>query len=115
MSISALSSGVPPIGVLASNEPALGSKAGRGNSPEEAAKAAKQFEAVLVRQLLEPSLQAMMSGMGGAGGAAGSDVYGYFFVDSLANAITDGGGLGLSSILQMQFTGNNPDNPETSS
>lgn len=114
MSISALNAAVPSIGILASNDPELYPGAAAQNSPEQAAKAAKQFEAILVRQLLEPSLKSMMSGFGGEG-SPGSDVYGYFFVDSLANAITDGGGLGLSSILQMQFTGADSRTSETSS
>lgn len=115
MSLSPITPLTPSAGLLAEAnlEATLTGKDGNGPSPEDAAKAAKQFESILVRQFIEPSIKSMMTGLGGGG--PGGDVYGYFMVDSLANAITDGGGLGLTSILEMQFKGAMPQAPETES
>lgn len=68
--------------------------------------AAKQFEAIILRQLLSPAIEPMMnSGLGGAeGGSSGGGVYGYMLTDVLANSLSQGGGLGLSRILEKQLT-----------
>lgn len=39
-----------------------------------------------------------------SGGEAGQ-VYGYMLTDSLANSLSEGGGMGLSSVLQAQLGG----------
>jgi len=72
--------------------------------PEDVKQAAKQFEAILVRQLLAPAVEPMMNGsLGGAQGAGGG-VYGYMLTDVLANSISQGGGLGLAGILEKQLS-----------
>ena len=63
-------------------------------------KAAQQFEAILVRQLLAPAIEPMMNSMKGAGGG----VYGYMLTDVLASAVSKGGGLGIADILQEQLS-----------
>ncbi len=73
-------------------------------TPEQVAKAAQQFEAILVRQLIAPAIEPMMSG-GGMGGTkdSGGGVYGYMLTDSLATSIAAGGGLGLAKLFQSQL------------
>ncbi|MFI5337160.1 MAG: flagellar biosynthesis protein FlgJ [Opitutales bacterium] len=62
---------------------------------------AGQFEALLLRQFLQDSLGNIMGGE--KSGPSGS-IYGYLLTDVLASKISEGGGLGLSSILQHQLT-----------
>lgn len=56
-----------------------------------------QFESILLRQFLTESVGNIM-GEGPAG-----NVYGYMLTDLLATKLSEGGGLGLSSILQQQL------------
>jgi flagellar protein FlgJ len=60
-----------------------------------------QFEAIMLRQLLQDSVSKVMGG--DSGGASGS-VYGYLMTDVLANKLSESGGLGLSAMLQKQLT-----------
>src|SRR4051794_14435905 len=56
----------------------------RINDPAAVKKAASQFEAIILRQLLAPTIEPIMSG--GLGGASsGNGVYGYMLTDSLAD------------------------------
>jgi flagellar protein FlgJ len=75
-------------------------------TPAEVAKAAQQFEAIMVRQLLAPSIEPMMSGgLGGdSGSGGGGGVYGYMLTDVLASSITQGGGIGLSDVISRQLS-----------
>lgn len=66
-------------------------------------KAASQFEAIIVRQLLEPTIATTMKGMGGES-SSGGGIYGYMVTDVLASNLTSGGGLGLASLLEKQFS-----------
>lgn len=70
-------------------------------------KASRQFEAILVRQMLGPAIEPMMNG-GSLGGSessgSGGGVYGYMLTDVLANSITEGGGLGLSGVIGRQLS-----------
>ena len=73
----------------------------------ELAKAAQQFEAIMVRQLLSPAIEPMMNGgMGGgkSGAGGGGGVYGYMLTDTLANSIAQGGGLGLANVINRQLS-----------
>ncbi len=70
-------------------------------------KAASQFEAIILRQLLKPSIEPMMSGGGsesGPGAGGGGSVYAYMLTDTLANSLSSAGGLGLSRMLEKQFS-----------
>lgn len=108
MSLSPITPALPPLG---SQTDGPLERAARSPQPtaEEVSKAAKQFEAILVRQFIEPTVNSMFAS---AGGGPGGESYAYFMVDSLASQIAEGGGLGLSSILEMQFAGLVSDEPE---
>ncbi|MBK9990294.1 MAG: rod-binding protein [Verrucomicrobia bacterium] len=75
--------------------------------PAAIKKVAASFEAIILRQLLAPAIEPMMSGgMGGGQGPAtgGGGVYGYMLTDTLANSLSQGGGFGLARMLEKQFT-----------
>lgn len=64
-----------------------------------------QFEAILLRQFLHESVGSIM---GGKEGSAAAGVYGYLLTDVLATKLAQGGGLGLSSVLQHQLSPRQP-------
>ncbi len=74
---------------------------GKGNQKEQIDQAAKQFEGILIRQFLDEALKSM----DGSSGMMGSSVpmYDHLIKDTLANSITQGTSLGLSSVLQTQL------------
>lgn len=74
-------------------------------SAADVRKAAGQFEAILLRQLLSPTIEPMMSGGLGGGSAAGGGggVYGYILTDTLCNSLARGGGLGLAAMFERQL------------
>jgi peptidoglycan hydrolase FlgJ len=75
-----------------------------GRDPAAIKKAASQFEAIILRQLLSPSMESMMSsGLGGSKDSGGG-MYGYMLTDTLATSLSQGGGLGLARMLEKQFT-----------
>jgi len=78
----------------------------RGNlSPtEQRAAVASQFEAILLRQFLQDCIGSMMGGAGGKSGDASGNVYGYMLTDSLAQKLTEGGGMGLAPMIAKQLT-----------
>ena len=59
--------------------------------------ASQQFEAILLRQFLSESMKPLLEG-----GPSGQ-VYGYLLTDTLADSMSKGGGLGLSSVIQAQL------------
>ncbi len=65
---------------------------------EQIKAAAGQFEAIIVRQLLQDSI-GKIAGEGTAG-----STYGFMLTDVLANKLTAGGGLGLGHMLVQQLT-----------
>jgi len=67
---------------------------------EQRAAVAAQFEAILVRQLLGPTLTKMLDS--GDGAAAG--VYGDMLTGALATQLAAGPGLGLGRIIEQQLT-----------
>lgn len=72
--------------------------------PAEIKKAASQFEAIIMRQLLAPTIEPIMSsGMGGEKDAGGG-VYGYMLTDVLATGLSQGGGLGWARMLEKQLS-----------
>jgi Rod binding domain-containing protein len=91
-----ISSAISLTGALPETKPLGESPA---NRPQELARAAQQFESILLRQFLSESMKSL------AQGGEGGQVYGYMITDSLANSLADSGGLGLSSVLQAQLGG----------
>ncbi len=74
-----------------------------GTDPAAIKKAASQFEAIIIRQLLAPSIEPIMSG-GLGGDSAGAGVYGYMLTDTLAENLAKGGGMGLAQMLEKQLS-----------
>jgi len=66
---------------------------------EQAREAARQFEAILVRQLLDESIGKTLMGNSGAQ----SNVYGYMMTDMFAERLTQGSGMGLGEMLTRQL------------
>ncbi|HEX2861440.1 MAG TPA: hypothetical protein VHN79_07360 [Lacunisphaera sp.] len=60
--------------------------------------AAGQFEAIILRQLLQDSVAKI------AGEGASGNVYGFMLTDVIASRLSEGGGLGLSGMLEQQLT-----------
>ena len=60
---------------------------------------ARQFEGILVRQMLSESMKSLIDG------PKGQQSYGYFISEALSDGITKGGGLGLRSVLESQLRG----------
>ena len=69
---------------------------------EQVAEASKSFEAMMLRQFLNESMKPMFEN-GIFGESDKSGVYQYLVVDNLANAISQGEGLGLSSMIEFQL------------
>ncbi len=75
-------------------------KRGNLDPAEQRAAVGGQFEAILLRQFLQESIGSMMGGKEGGGG----NVYGYMLVDTLAQKLSEGGGMGLAPIIAKQLT-----------
>lgn len=73
-------------------EPALAAQ-----DEEKLGAASQQFEAILLRQFLSESMKPLLEG-----GPSGQ-VYGYLLTDTLADSMSKGGGMGLSSVIQAQL------------
>jgi peptidoglycan hydrolase FlgJ len=74
-------------------------------TPSDVKKAAGQFEAIILRQLLSPSIEPMMNGgLGGSKSGGGGGVYSYMLTDVLCNSLGAAGGLGLGRMLEKQFS-----------
>ena len=104
---------VSPVTSVAAPAPTQFNAASLRNAAPAAQRAAvaAQFEAVLVRQLLGPSVTSMLGG--GQGSVAGS-VYGDLLADTLAQQLTAGRGLGLGRFIEQQLTpgGEKPTTPD---
>lgn len=79
---------------------ASGKPAALRNLPqsEQVRAAAGQFEAIILRQLLQDSVGKL------AGGGTAGGMYGFMLTDVIANKLSEGGGLGLSGMLAQQLT-----------
>lgn len=62
------------------------------------AEAARQFEAIMLRQILDESLGKVFNK------GPGGHIYGYMITDALADGISKGGGLGLARVIESQLT-----------
>jgi flagellar protein FlgJ len=93
---------IPPIGAIGSGT-VSGAQAANGPVKAEAPdpsvlKAAKDFESIFVRQMLK-SLEKTTAAGGSAKPTAGQSTYGSMVVDTLADSISKGGGLGLADVV----------------
>ena len=89
------------LGIRSTGSHPLSGKALRNADPAEQRKeVSAQFEAILVRQLLGPTMASML----GKEGGAATNVYGDMLTDAFAQQLTRGGGFGLSNMLQKQLT-----------
>lgn len=76
-------------------------KRGNLDPAEQRAAVASQFEAILLRQFLQESIGSMM---GGEKAGAGGNVYGYMLIDTLAQKLSEGRGMGLAPMIAKQLT-----------
>lgn len=76
----------------------------RGPLPEDqkVAAAARQFEAVFVRQFLQEALEPVFTGFLPEGQGNGGEMYRYFFADALAQNMSQREVFGFASALQAQ-------------
>jgi Rod binding domain-containing protein len=79
-------------------------QADSSRDPVAIKKAAGQFEAIILRQLLAPAVEPVMSGGLGGEKSSGGSIYGYMLTDTLANSMAQAGGLGLGRMLEKQLT-----------
>ena len=96
MSVSAVNNAASAAASLASG----GRASALRNLPqsEQVKAAAGQFEAIIVRELLQDSIGKLAGGDKNGGG-----MYGYMLTDVLASKLTAGGGLGLGKIFEQQL------------
>ena len=94
---------VSAINAAAASAPTQFNAAAVRNATPAAQRAAvaSQFEAVLIRQLLGPTVTSMLSS--GEKSAAGN-VYGDLLADSLSQQLSAGRGLGLGRFIEQQLT-----------
>ena len=89
---------------LASAAANLSAKAAGDSKPSDAQAAARQFEALFVKQLL--SQVKISGGLGGAQSGAQSDMINSMWRDQISKQISQsGGGLGLSQVIASQLDG----------
>lgn len=69
---------------------------------QKAAAVSGQFESLLVKQYLKQALKPMFKGIFDENGGA-SGMYRHMFTDAMAESIAQGGGFGISSMLQMHL------------
>ena len=87
-------------GVDPTGSTAMAPGASTQTTPAQRQKAAQQFEAILVRQLLSESVGSMMGGQGHTAGL----MYGDLMTNTLAQNLTAGKGLGLGKMIETQLT-----------
>jgi Rod binding domain-containing protein len=94
---------VAPVTTSTAAAPAAFNPAALRHAPPamQRAAAAAQFEAILVRQMLGPTMKSML---GGEGSGAAGNVYGDMLADTMAQQLTSGHGLGLSRYIEQQLT-----------
>lgn len=106
---------IAPINSAATNAAAQLAAAGKPaalknlSQSEQVKAAAGQFEAIILRQLLQDSVGKIM------GEGPSANVYGYLLTDQLANSLSQGGGLGLAPMLTKQLSPRAPAAPATDS
>ena len=95
----------PDSGVQRSSVPVPRSvdKSGAEKSAEQVKKVVREFEAILLRQVLAQARKPLLAdGLGQQGMAA--SIYQDMVTDQLAESMSKAGGMGLSSTLERQLT-----------
>ncbi|MCZ6675268.1 MAG: hypothetical protein O7C75_20230 [Verrucomicrobia bacterium] len=77
---------------------------GKVANAEELKIAAQKFEAVLLRQFLGQALKPLLHNSPGSN-ASGAHIYQYMLTDTLATQLSTAETFGLSTLLQMQLSG----------
>ncbi len=97
ISTTSMGAGISPSIALEAGELHPANASGTVKKASNPSEVARQFEAILVRQILSESMKTMLE--------HGKDgqVYGYYLTEALADGITKGGGLGLRSVLESQL------------
>jgi len=97
MSVAPISSATHAAAALAAG----GNQSALRNLPQrdQIKAAAGQFEAMMLRQLLQDSVGKLAGGDKSGGG-----MYGFMMTDVLANQLSAGGGLGLSKVFEQQLS-----------
>jgi len=72
----------------------------------EITRAARQFEAIFVRMMLEP-LQKTGESKKSTPGASAGGAYGSMVVDAFSDAMTQSGGVGLAHMIEDALSGTN--------
>lgn len=96
MNLPLLQTGLPAPGA----SDVSGSRSGVKDDATKIAESSRQFEAMLVRQVLADTLKPT-SATGGAT-APGADIYQGFVNDIIADHISEGSSLGIANLLQSQ-------------
>jgi Rod binding domain-containing protein len=94
-----------PIGAIGS---ATSTAAAKADAPDpKLLKAAKDFEAIFVRQMLK-QLEKTTAAGAGTQASAGEKTYGSMIVDTLSDSIQKAGGLGLADVIAQSMAMSNP-------
>jgi peptidoglycan hydrolase FlgJ len=93
-------SGSPAIALAALTPAGGASPTATASTAAQRKKAAAQFEAIMVRQLLSKSVGSMLGGSGHTTGL----IYGDMMTDVLAQKLTEGQGLGLGRMIEQQIS-----------
>jgi len=100
-----------PIGAIGSVTTSATQAAGgpaKADAPDpNVLKAAKDFEAIFVRQMLK-SLEKTTAAGGNTKPTAGQSTYGSMIVDTLSESISKGGGLGLADVVARSMMAAHP-------
>jgi Rod binding domain-containing protein len=90
-------------GAAAPTSPSRSSDEGTKGLDPKLVKAAQEFEAVFIRQLLKPLEKAGETGKGNSIGS-GSNIYGSMMVGAVADQASAGGGIGLAEMVLKALT-----------
>jgi len=77
-------------------------KSKNSSASQKNAVVSQQFESVMIKQFLNDALKPMFKGVFNEEGE-GHRLYRHFFTDAISESIAQGGGFGISSILQQQL------------
>jgi len=77
-------------------------KSKNATASQKNAVVSQQFESVMIKQFLNDALKPMFKGVFNEEGE-GHRLYRHFFTDAISESIAQGGGFGISSILQQQL------------